>query len=53
MLAAAAALAESGPPHIAEAFARTRVATRRGATYGTAALDGELASHILMRALPA
>ncbi|MFL6930947.1 MAG: isovaleryl-CoA dehydrogenase [Xanthobacteraceae bacterium] len=53
MLAGAAALAESGPPHIAEAFARTRVATRRGATYGTAALDGELASHILMRALPA
>jgi putative acyl-CoA dehydrogenase len=53
LLAAAAALAESAPPHIAEAFARTRLQMRRGATYGTAPLDGELASQVLMRALPA
>jgi putative acyl-CoA dehydrogenase len=53
LLAAAAALAESGPPRVAEAFARTRLAARRGATYGTAQLDPDLTSPILMRALPA
>ena len=39
MLAAAAALAESAPA-AAEAFARTRLATPRGGTFGTADLDG-------------
>jgi len=53
MLAAAAALAESGPPQIAAAFARTRLTSRRGATYGTAQLDGDVVAPLLMRALPA
>jgi putative acyl-CoA dehydrogenase len=52
VLAAAAALAESGPQSIADVFAATRL-RRRGATYGTAQIDDGLATRILMRALPA
>src|SRR6202043_3401846 len=51
-LAAAGALAESAPVGIAESFARTRLAAPRGATYGTAALDGSLVTRLLDRALP-
>jgi len=53
LLAAAAALAASGAPGVAEIFARARLAARRGATFGTAALDPEAATHLLARALPA
>ncbi len=51
-LAAAGALAESAPVGIAEAFACTRLAAPRGATYGTAALDGSQMTRLLDRALP-
>src|SRR5262249_27391604 len=49
--AAAAALAESAPAPIADLFATTRLARRRGATYGTAQLDGDAMSLLLSRAL--
>ena len=52
MLAATAALAE-GAPAAAEAFARTRLATPRGGTFGTADLEPGAAATLLDRALPA
>jgi hypothetical protein len=52
MLAAAAALAE-GVPSAAEAFARTRLATARGGTFGTADLAAPDVATLLDRALPA
>ena len=52
MLAAAAALAES-VPGVAASFARTRLATPRGGTYGTADLSAGEAESLLQRALPA
>jgi len=51
VMAAAAALAESAPAQIAELFATTRLPRRRGATYGTAHLDGDAMSLLLSRAL--
>jgi putative acyl-CoA dehydrogenase len=52
VLAAAAALAEGAPPDVALAFARTRMAATRGATYGTADLDPSEVPRLLERALP-
>jgi putative acyl-CoA dehydrogenase len=52
MLAAAAALAQGAPAAIAEDFAQTRLATLRGATYGTAELDGAQVARLIDRALP-
>ena len=52
LLAAAAALAE-GAPAAAEAFARTRLATPRGGTFGTADLAAGEVAILLDRALPA
>jgi putative acyl-CoA dehydrogenase len=52
MLAAAAALTESAPD-VAEAFARTRLATPRGGTFGTADLSAPETTLLLDRALPA
>jgi putative acyl-CoA dehydrogenase len=52
LLAAAAALADRGPPSVAEMFARSRLALRRGSTYGTANLDGDAMPVLLERALP-
>jgi putative acyl-CoA dehydrogenase len=52
LLAAAAALAESGPAHVAATFASTRLAQRRGTTYGTAGLDSTAIASLLDRALP-
>jgi len=52
LLAAAAALAENGTSRIAELFARTRLASRRSAMYGAAALDSDAPAHVLARALP-
>jgi putative acyl-CoA dehydrogenase len=52
LLAAAAALTQSAPA-VAEIFARARLADPRGATYGTAALDGKEVAALLERALPA
>jgi len=51
MLAAAAALTESAPA-VAEAFARTRLATPRGGTFGTSDLAESEAGELLTRALP-
>ncbi|MBV8838432.1 MAG: acyl-CoA dehydrogenase family protein [Alphaproteobacteria bacterium] len=51
-LAAAAALAESAPV-VAEAFARTRLATPRGGTFGTADLGSGEVTTLLDRVLPA
>ena len=51
MLAAAAALSESAPA-VVEAFARTRVATPRGGTFGTSNLLEADTSELLNRALP-
>src|SRR5205085_9647639 len=53
LLAAAAALNESAPPAVAEAFTRTRLATARGGTFGTADLNAAEVSILLDRALPA
>jgi putative acyl-CoA dehydrogenase len=51
-LAAAAALKASAPGEVAELFAQTRLATQRGASFGTAELDvGETAA-LLARVLP-
>jgi putative acyl-CoA dehydrogenase len=48
LLAAAASLQASAPGVLAAAFVRTRLANRRGAMWGTAALtDGE--RHLLLR----
>jgi putative acyl-CoA dehydrogenase len=52
MLAAAAALAES-VPGVAQAFARTRLATPRGGTFGSAALADNDVVTLLDRALVA
>jgi len=52
LLAAAAALTQSAPA-VAEIFAHARLADPRGATYGTAALDGKEVAALLERALPA
>jgi putative acyl-CoA dehydrogenase len=52
LLAAAASLAESAPPAVAAAFAETRLATPRGATYGTSRLDPAAIELLLERALP-
>ena len=52
MLAAAAALTESAPD-AAEAFARTRLATSRGGTFGTADLEAPEVSLLHDRVLPA
>ena len=52
MLAATAALTESAP-HVAESFARTRLATARGGTLGTADLTGTEVTILSERALPA
>jgi putative acyl-CoA dehydrogenase len=52
MLAAAAALSESGAARLADLFARTRLALRRGASYGTALLDSDEAADLLARAMP-
>src|SRR5712691_5840272 len=53
LLAAAAALADRGPPSVAEMFARSRLALRRGSTYGTANLDSDAMPLLLERAVPA
>jgi putative acyl-CoA dehydrogenase len=50
LVAAAAAVKESAPT-VCDAFARARLAAKRGATYGTIDLDGAEAS-LLERALP-
>ena len=52
MLAAAAALRQSAPPEIAGLFARTRLAARHAAMYGTSALSPNEARAVLERALP-
>jgi putative acyl-CoA dehydrogenase len=52
LLAASAALHRSAPD-IAAIFARTRLAGRRGAHFGTSDLSGEEAALLLARALPA
>jgi putative acyl-CoA dehydrogenase len=53
LLAAAAALAQSAPPEIAETFARARLQAGRSGTYGTAALDAAAVTRLNARALPA
>jgi putative acyl-CoA dehydrogenase len=52
MLAATASLTESAPA-VAEAFARTRLATARGGTFGTADLSASEVTTLSERALPA
>jgi len=52
ILAAAAALADSAPPDIAETFARVRLSESRSATYGTARLSDAEATRLVDRALP-
>src|SRR5947209_1965021 len=52
MLAATAALSESAP-QAAESFARTRLATPRGGTFGTSDLSGTEVTSLSERALPA
>jgi putative acyl-CoA dehydrogenase len=52
-LAATAALRGSAPAQTAELFARTRLATSRGATYGTSRLSAAETATVLERALPA
>jgi putative acyl-CoA dehydrogenase len=52
-LAAAAALTASAPPVVADAFARARLAGRRGASLGTSELSQNEIAMILERALPA
>jgi putative acyl-CoA dehydrogenase len=52
LIAACAALKESAP-RVAEIFARARLAVRRGATYGSAAVAADLQPWLLDRALPA
>jgi putative acyl-CoA dehydrogenase len=52
LLAASAALSESAPA-VAEAFARTRLATSRGGTFGTADLAAAEVTTLLDRVLPA
>jgi putative acyl-CoA dehydrogenase len=52
LLAAAAALRESSTPQVAELFARTRLAVRHGAMYGTGDIAPDDARLLLERALP-
>jgi putative acyl-CoA dehydrogenase len=52
LLAAAAALNASESRQVAELFARTRLATHRGATFGTADLDAAETASLLARVLP-
>src|SRR5262249_51481118 len=47
LLAAAAALRQSAPPQVAELFARTRLARRHGAMYGTAEIAADDARALL------
>jgi putative acyl-CoA dehydrogenase len=51
VLAAAEAMRTAGSP-FAETFARTRLAGEARATYGSRALSGEEADHLISRALP-
>ena len=51
-LAAAAALKASAPAAVAASFARTRLAGRAAASFGTSALDPATMSSLLERALP-
>ena len=53
LLAAAAAQRECAPPAVAELFARTRLAPRRGRLYGTSAIDSAETTALLDRTLPA
>jgi putative acyl-CoA dehydrogenase len=50
LLAAVAALKAGAPRQVAEAFARTRLAARHGATFGTATIDSSEVSMLLGRA---
>ena len=52
MLTATAALSESAPA-VAEVFARTRLATARGGTFGTSDISGTEVTKLSERALPA
>jgi putative acyl-CoA dehydrogenase len=52
LLAAAAALRHSSAPEVAELFARTRLARRHGAIYGTAEIAPDEVRLLLERALP-
>jgi putative acyl-CoA dehydrogenase len=52
LLAAAAALREGAAPQVAELFARTRLAVRHGAMFGTAEIAPDDARMLLERALP-
>ena len=51
-LAAVAALRNSAPPVAVEAYARTRLAGPRGATFGAALIDSRETAALLDRALP-
>lgn len=51
-LAAVAALQVSAPPEVAAAFARTRLAGVRNATYGTGGIDAATTAMLLRRVLP-
>jgi hypothetical protein len=51
-LAAAGALQTSGQDDIAALFARTRLVSGRGGTYGTAAINAAEAAAVLSHALP-
>jgi putative acyl-CoA dehydrogenase len=52
LLAAAAALRRGSAPEVADLFARTRLAERHGAMYGTSGLAPGDADGVLARALP-
>jgi hypothetical protein len=51
-IAAAAALNDSAPAAVTEAFVRTRVVRPRGALYGADGLEAATAELLLERALP-
>jgi putative acyl-CoA dehydrogenase len=53
LLAAAAALAEGAPADVAQAFARSRLVSPRGGTFGTAHLNDAEVTMLSERALPA
>jgi putative acyl-CoA dehydrogenase len=52
LLAAAAALRRSAPAEVVELFARTRLADRHGAIYGTSDVSSDKAHRLLEHALP-
>jgi putative acyl-CoA dehydrogenase len=52
LLAAAAALRRSAAPEVVELFARTRLADRGGAIYGTSDIGADAARRLLEHALP-